>query len=694
MAVQYIPQFIPTNTQALQGVLSEYQRAYDANLERELAIQDQYSAIPTLNAADTIRKNEILGSFSNTLSDIEKKHNYDRSSTAYSKELARKISELRKNDFWTYNERKKQLVQAEQEAKQRLGASYISQYSPSQATYEDQTALNNYQPMSTDDLYKIVFNKGKEVATANRTPINTEIMYKGVPIAIERGFQQGYGTPEEVDAFLNTDKGKEFLRSSIEAAGFSNVVDDPRVLGMAMDAARASLIGERNTEKYSIPSEFFKKDKPSFPTSTGVKRTLPNEVSEVGATGASQAMWKESAKFPLTPQEKEIAKDGFTSHLLGQGLGLGRFGEVLGKLQVGFRTLIGVAAGMSSKRDEANPDNDVYTYLYAKALTPDPENAADMNTYNTGLSIAREALNEYGISDVTPEELYMTANAVSMSRGEKNSINKALEALTGKDLRKYAGGREVGRKWNTWWESGGNTNKDKYQRLLKGREQSWTTSIDNFMVEEGDQNRLGDWMASLSSYSQPYFTGLSEADGDTKGYVRNENMQYFRDDKLQDFFADKGNYRVQRSMSGDDAPFITLINPAGKRINFTFPIDRFESLDDIYITSARFGNLGFGNDLILSKFNVKAGNIIDSASNDMKIALLDRMKYKAMIGTATYDENSGKTALTNIDNFFSTYDIRKTENSMYQVRKKEGSWTTKEFTKEELFELFEKASNL
>jgi len=61
MAVQYIPQFIPTNTQALQGVLSEYQRAYDANLERELAIQDQFSAIPTLNAADTARKNEILG---------------------------------------------------------------------------------------------------------------------------------------------------------------------------------------------------------------------------------------------------------------------------------------------------------------------------------------------------------------------------------------------------------------------------------------------------------------------------------------------------------------------------------------------------------------------------------------------------------------------------------------------------------
>lgn len=686
MPVQYTPQFIPTNAQALQGVLSEYQQAYDQNLARELEIQDQYSMIPTINAADTQKKNEILGSFAQTMGEVEKKYNYDRASSSYSKELARKIGELRKNDFWSYNERKKELAKAEAEDKRRIGAGYVSKYSPSQATYEDQTALDNYQPMNLEDLYKQVYTKGKEWATANANPIEEVVKYNGVPIALERGQQLGFSKPEEVDAFLKTDAGKEFIASTIASSGFGEMADDPRILGMARDAAFASLIGERQTDKYSIPSASTKTEEPVLPMTTSLNRTLKEEVAPVGARKGAQAVWKGYTKVPFTDQEKAATQDALTTGLMGNFLGK----YVLGQ---GIRRMVGLATSLSSARKSDTADNDVYNYLYSKALTPNPDDERDMNTYNSGMRIAQNALQEYGIEGVTPEELYREANAISMTRGEKNSINKALEELTGRDLSKGSGGRDIGREWNTWWESGGKTNKDKYQTLLKNREQTWVTSVDNFMVKEGEQNSLGDWVATIAPFGEPFLTGLSSLDGGTKEYS-GKNMVYFDNDKLQEFFSGKGNYRVQRSTSGDDMPFITLRNPEGKEINLSFPVDRFQSIDEIYAISGRFGDWGFGNDVILSKFDIKAGQVVDQIDDDMKIALIDRMKYKSKVSGQQYNPSAAQDALSNAEQFFEKYDVRKTDKSGYQVREKNGTWTNAQFTKEQLFELLEDTSIL
>lgn len=315
MPVQYTPQFIPTNAQALQGVLSEYQQAYDQNLARELEIQDQYSMIPTISPEDTQRKNQILGSFAETMGEVEKKYNYDRASSAYSKELARKIGELRKNDFWSYNERKKELVKAEQEDRRRLGAQYISKYSPTRATYEDQTALDNYQPMNLQDLYAQVENKGKEWATVNKTPIEQLIKLDGVPIALERGWQEGFATPEEVRAFLATDPGKEFIANTVGSSGFADLASDPRVMKMAEDAAYASLIGKRNTEKYSIPAGFYK-DKENTTTSwipvgtipVGGKIETPENIKNVKAgekaTDRTSKEYYESIKNSVLTDDK------------------------------------------------------------------------------------------------------------------------------------------------------------------------------------------------------------------------------------------------------------------------------------------------------------------------------------------------------------------------------------------------------
>lgn len=281
MPVQYTPQFIPTNTQALQGVLSEYQQAYDKNLARELEVQDQYSMIPTITPQDTIKKNQILNQFGETMKGVEKKYNYDRASSAYSKELARKISDLRSQEFWSYNERKKEVAKLDQEMKARLGANYASKYDPLSATYEDQTAINKYAPKDLRDLVSVIGATAKEKATSTKQLVRNPIYIKNeVTGAMEPFVELGekYGYDNDVDAadFLNNAEGRSWLEQGIDAAGFSEFKDNPYVMGLARQAAMQNLIGERKTS--------FSRMDNTVGTGTGRGTTTPSTMVNVGRT--------------------------------------------------------------------------------------------------------------------------------------------------------------------------------------------------------------------------------------------------------------------------------------------------------------------------------------------------------------------------------------------------------------------------
>lgn len=273
MPVQYTPQFIPTNTQALQGVLSEYQQAYDQNLSRELEIQDQYSMIPTINAADTQKKNEILGEFANTMGEVEKKYNYDRASSSYSKELARKIGELRKNDFWSYNERKKEVAKLDQEMKARLGANYFSPYDPMSATYENQESINKYRPMDKRDLAASIGATAKEKATSIKQLVRNPISIKNeltgaMEPFVELGEQLGYTNDTEAFNFLSGVEGQKWLDEALAGTAFAEYAKNPEIRQMATQAAMQNLVGERRTS-------FSRMDIPNEGTSNSKKQSTP-----------------------------------------------------------------------------------------------------------------------------------------------------------------------------------------------------------------------------------------------------------------------------------------------------------------------------------------------------------------------------------------------------------------------------------
>lgn len=674
MAVQYIPQFIPTNTQALQGVLSEYQRAYDANLERELAIQDQYSAIPTLNAADTARKNEILGSFSNTLSDIEKKHNYDRSSTAYSKELARKISELRKNDFWTYNEMKKQKYDMQEKAKAQMGQWYYSPVDVMNATYEDQSALNNWKPYNKQDVAAIAQGLGKEHAEGLKKPIYKEILDPRTkqPILLMIGEQYGFEDTASMDKFLSAD-GQALVDKAILGAGFGEeALKDPSIRAIATEGLRSTLIGDKKQYMVDLPN-LTKKGGDGNPLSAspGIKFTTKDDIVNMGPTQAAKSLYK-GAIEPYSQVEKEAIKNSIFSVNPLTSFGQKVYGDLL----------VNIATSLVPKRNKNSVDAISNAYLFAEAITPN--NKAEENVVNNGINIAKEISDAYGLSsDIMPAEVFQKAVVYSMTGGDKNAVAKAVEEVTGKPLTKE--NRDLARKWNTWWDNSGNMLKDKYRDQLKNREQTWVNKTYSWDTSSADQNNFTGWVANTMKFGKPFFVGTKEMDGSTKDYVSNEHMDYFNQDKLTTFLSKDGKYKFDYNSSGDDAPFMTITNPDGDRVNFQIPIDRFENPIDVATMSGELNDIGFGNDLTLSRFNMKTGEIVSSADSNMKLSLLNNFEYIALLNGKQITPEMYNRVLELPDEFMSKYDVRKKAGSRYEVRKKGSNEWFAELTKEQLF---------
>lgn len=241
MPVNYIPQFIPTNAQALQGVLGEYQQAYDIESARQNQVMDMYSAIPTKSAYDTSTKNEVMQAFEGKLAELDKRYNYDRASSEYAKDLAREISGLRQNPLWSLIQQKDEINKIRTQLMAQRGNDYMENINPTEV--QNAAELNNWKALDLNTLRQLAGTKAKEYAQQfNRTeisrPIDGVIQYMDI-----------YGSKDVKEAinYLASDEGRIALEESIISAGFDP--KDPGVYKIAKDAMLSNLVGESNISR-------------------------------------------------------------------------------------------------------------------------------------------------------------------------------------------------------------------------------------------------------------------------------------------------------------------------------------------------------------------------------------------------------------------------------------------------------------
>lgn len=268
MAVSYIPQFVPTNMEVLQGNLNMYQQAHDRNVAMKIGTIDEYSQIPTISPEDTMAKNERLGGFQELVKELDEKFNYDRASSAYSRELARRISGLKQDPFWTYNQEKLQTHEARRQMQLKLGANYFETTDPTNATFENREELDNWRALDTRDLERHFAAEAHQFSQAFSEHIAEIIENPALPgfgITIidpqtnapstfwEIGRKYGFDSPIMARLWLASDQGQVWLNEVFTGTGFEDFADNATLRDLAVNAAAQNLVGRRDTQIVSPP---------------------------------------------------------------------------------------------------------------------------------------------------------------------------------------------------------------------------------------------------------------------------------------------------------------------------------------------------------------------------------------------------------------------------------------------------------
>jgi hypothetical protein len=245
----YVPQFIPTNTQVLQGTLNQYQQSADTETNRLNQVNDLYSALPTTNPYDTTEKNRIMGEFQkNAIADLDKKYNYDRSNQQYAKDLASKITELRSNPLWTLVKERDQLDTMRQKVMAEKGSDYYENFNPDTTTSLND--LKSWRPMDLKDMERQIATNAAEHAQS----IRARSIDRPVAGVIEIVDQTGFPDIEKATNWLlNSKEGQGWLVQSVQGTGFEGHLDDPKVKSRAINAALSQLVGKPDRKIMADP---------------------------------------------------------------------------------------------------------------------------------------------------------------------------------------------------------------------------------------------------------------------------------------------------------------------------------------------------------------------------------------------------------------------------------------------------------
>jgi hypothetical protein len=261
----YVPQFIPTNTEVLQGTLNQYQQASDLETNRQNQVSDTYSAIPT-SQIDTADKNAVMGQFNKVREELDKKYNYDRSNSQYASELASKITQLRSNPLWGHLQKKEELNKMRQQLIATKGADYYENFNPEAITVKDANKLQEWKPVDLKDVREAAALAAKEHA---KSIYATTFDKKSQPGYIFRTEHVGYKDTNQASQYLNSPQGDAWLKQSIASRGFDP--NDPVMYKEAYTAALSNLVGTEKTDNlidydYRMAQEEAAKKKAEQPT--------------------------------------------------------------------------------------------------------------------------------------------------------------------------------------------------------------------------------------------------------------------------------------------------------------------------------------------------------------------------------------------------------------------------------------------
>lgn len=266
----YVPQFIPTDKAALQGILETKQKYHDFNTAKQEELASKIAEMNATRDFDIQQKDKFRNQLQETITNLDKEYNFDRSSSAYSEALGAQLRNLKADPYWSYKTKADETEKAMTQARLEMKGNYFSPYDPfavdpNASIQERMQKLNEWSPYDLTSAQKAGILAGS--AKAKKQHHIERIEDPNFPGHFISRIRTGYGSYEE--AYNDISQDKEFIDQQIMGTEFAPYVNDPAVRQRFIDAAANAAVGETKWDLVQDPYEIAALRKTAAPKPSG-----------------------------------------------------------------------------------------------------------------------------------------------------------------------------------------------------------------------------------------------------------------------------------------------------------------------------------------------------------------------------------------------------------------------------------------
>lgn len=253
----YVPQFIPTDLSAFQGIMDRAQQKHDYNTQRQEQLSDTIASMTAPTAFDQQMKDQIRQQLADTVTKLDKTHNYDRAGSQYAKDLSNALLQVKGNPYFSYKAEADKLTARRDAAKDKLQGDFFEGNDPFAMTPENNTlearmaSLKKWQPLSLKDVELAGGLKGQALAKElNSFDKMNDPRFKGWYLS-----KQVTGSPTLEAAYATIDENPSLIDEAIEGTAFAQYKDDPNVRGRVRESMARQMLGDTKISPLQNPFE-------------------------------------------------------------------------------------------------------------------------------------------------------------------------------------------------------------------------------------------------------------------------------------------------------------------------------------------------------------------------------------------------------------------------------------------------------
>jgi hypothetical protein len=631
----YVPQFIPTDKAALQGVLETKQKYYDYNTARQDEASSKLAEMEATRAFDVEQKEKFRTDLSTSLTELDKQFNFDRANSGYAEALSKKLNQLKGDPYWSVKKKADEIEKKRADLKIEKGADYYEDFNPLEAKTLDELrqGISTWQPYDLKEMDKSMELYGKSYQDSNVTPLATDPY--SVPGYVRVTTQTGARTVADAEALLASDA--TVLANAAKGTVFEGKMDNPQLRQRAISVLARNMVG-KETDQWLSNKEWEEDQAAKKAAAKAAKVEGPPVTTEQVSTQSHPDLAKPyavSRASDVGSIDTKIADLEKLANDIGRPTSeRAEYRSQIAQLQIEKRRVKQAFTEIEAEYPEImNNGRQAITRALAESGVPGAAGLATKNGAQIFDMVKEVMVNKSWLGRQIDDEGLRTEIIKVLSNGQdwskmdaekRNDIVKAASAVVKEGERWYKGKRDFGTGYLEAIEDA----VDK--RLEEGERPVYRTTSIGAETTASAKKALTDTMKENIRFFLPMEKDYRQGDGvdwDPKKLSKVEGMVSDPDTQTNFIFDDQNRAYIQLHNPGKPA---TGTQAAVEPTTVTLEIDpKRSSTDMLEMLTRMTGEQGF-MDVLFKGFDMPEGEDIslDASNKTLQHLMKDVAMFK------------------------------------------------------------------